>query len=484
MDKNKIIEIFSKKVKANIEKQIKKSQFNNSLNEIKKLARVLYDFNQVYTDDFLEEKAYEISKTFSEKYTQYLQHYKPNSNTVLFYDGFGLDVRGVSKMYLNALKKNNYKIIYIVSKQEEEMPETRKILLDSNFSWEVINLNVLNISQIELLITLVLKYQPKAMFYYTTPWDVIGYEMFCVFEGLIDRYLIDLTDHAFWLGRKCNDFFCGSREMSASNQHFGRKIEKYKCIKLGVNLVIDTYQNHDNLPFDVLQKKYIFSGGALYKTLGDSNNYYYKIIDYILYNFSDLYFLYAGNGDTTQMDKLIMKYPNRCFLINERKDYYYLIENCVLYLNTYPMFGGMMMKYAANAKKIPITLKHNDDSDGLLLNQKSALIEYESYDELIKDITLLLKDDNYRKRREDLLERTIISEKRFIDNIQSLLEYHKTDYKHDFIELDTKQFKKEFYDRFDINDIITKENIKYLLSMPIIYFFIIKKIIKKLLKIY
>ena len=50
------------------------------------------------------------------------------------------------------------------------------------------------------------------------------------------------------------------------------------------------------------------------------------------------------------------------------------------------MFGGMMMKYSALAGKLPITLRHNADSDGLLLNQKQAKIEYDQIDDLLKDV--------------------------------------------------------------------------------------------------
>lgn len=104
---------------------------------------------------------------------------------------------------------------------------------------------------------------------------------FSLFEGKIDRHLIDLTDHAFWIGVNCNDYFLGSREMSASNQFFKRHIPKEKLIKLGVNLIVDRCDTHEKLPFDVTKERYIFSGGALYKTLGEEQNTYYKIVDHI-----------------------------------------------------------------------------------------------------------------------------------------------------------------------------------------------------------
>lgn len=109
-----------------------------------------------------------------------------------------------------------------------------------------------------------------------------------------------------------------------------------------------------------------------------------------------------------------------------------------------------MMKYSANAGKIPITLKHENDSDGLLVDQKSRLIEYYSYEELIADVDKLLDDPEYLKTRETLLAGSVISEERFVNNVRSAIEEHHTDYEHGQEHLDITRFKKEYYDRFDL----------------------------------
>ena len=176
------------------------------------------------------------------------------------------------------------------------------------------------------------------------------------------------------------------------------------------------------------------------------------------------------------------KYPDRAYLISERKDFYYLIQNSIFYLNTYPMFGGMMMKYAANASRIPITLRHDSDADGLLINQDAAKIQYDSYDELISDIDRLLNDDSYMEKRRALLKGTIITEERFINNVRGLIEQNKTDYEHGFYKIDTSNFRKEFLERFDLSKtkerLIKRKNTELILVMPNMYFQLIKKIYK------
>ena len=248
------------------------------------------------------------------------------------------------------------------------------------------------------------KEKPRSAFFYTTPYDSAASAAFHMYEGLCNRYLIDLTDHAFWLGKCANDYFLGSREMSAYLEHYERKIPRQKCIKLGVNLLTESINDHSGLPFDVETTRYIFSGGALYKTLGDENNTFYRIIAHILKNHADIKFIYAGNGDDSELKKIITEFPDRAFHIEERKDFFYIIQHCTLYINTFPMFGGMMMKYAALAHKLPITLKHGSDSDGLLLNQDKCRIEYNSYEKLVEDVDCLLDDAEYLRNRERLLD--------------------------------------------------------------------------------
>lgn len=150
------------------------------------------------------------------------------------------------------------------------------------------------------------------------------------------------------------------------------------------------------------------------------------------------------------------------------------------------MFGGMMMKYSALAGKIPITLKHSADSDGLLLNQKQAKIEYNSYEELLNDMDRLLSDGNYLKEREALLEGTVITEERFVNNVRGVIEEHKTDYEHEIVEIDTSEFQKEFYERFDYkkerDGIVNYINRSLYSSMPWMFWVAIKKVVYELLK--
>lgn len=484
-DKKEKTEKLLKKIKCLVKLSINKKQYGKAMSAISFIGNYLYQYNQFYADDELEAYLREISFALKDRYK--IQKDFQASNKIVFYDGFGLNTRGVALMYLNALGLNNYPVIYVTNKKcKDTIPSIKSMCNKYGFEMKFINMNDY-LEWSKQICDIFMEFEPRAAFFYTKPNDVSAIVAFQMFEGNVERYLIDLTDHAFWLGKTAADYFLGSRNMSASLQYYQRGIDKKKMIKLGVNLLVEPCDDHDGLPFDPLTTKYVFSGGALYKTLGDSEKKYYKIVNYILEHHPDINFLYAGAGDNTELKKIVDKYPNRAYHIKERKDFYYLIQNCVLYLNTYPMFGGMMMKYCGMAKKIPITLKHGNDSDGLLLNQRACRIEYTTFEELVSDVDDLLSDEEYRKSREELLIDSVITEERFKKNVRSVIEEHKSDYNHEYLEIDTKPFRDEYYKRFDYNTqmeaMVKYINLSLFSSFPMTFISgFLRKVYKKILE--
>ena len=458
MNKGEKVDKLISSIKYTMCNSFEKKNYEKSMAAIAYGTEILYEFNQKYTDTDFEDGVLRLAGYYKESHSEELNGYTSESNTVLFYDGFGMDIRGVSKVNLNALAKNRYRVIYVLPLEAKgAMPETSKLLEGFDVIWEYVDMNKSFSSWLEETLSIIFKYKPKAMFHYTTPYDVSGAVAFAVMEGKADRFLYDLQDHAFWLGVKSIDFFCGSRQVSASNLLYERGAKKEQLLRHGGSVLIDkTEFDHSGLPFDENSVRFIFSGGALYKTLGDPDLYYYKIVRHILENHKDIYFLYAGDGDTSEMDKITAEYPERAFLIKERKDFFYLIQKCTIYLNTYPMFGGMMMKYSAYAGKLPVTLKHDDDSKWLLYEQDKRKIEYDTYEELIEDVDRLLTDEEYLRQREKLLEGSVISEEQYIKDTRSAIEEHKVTYSHTDYKIDTTKFRKEFYERFDYESIKDK----------------------------
>ena len=71
--------------------------------------------------------------------------------------------------------------------------------------------------------------------------------------------------------------------------------------------------------------------------------------------------------------------------------------------------------------------------------------EYDNYEELVEDVDKLLNDDDYLSERESLLQGSIITEARFVKNVRTTIEEHRTDYVHGSERIDTSKFKQEFF---------------------------------------
>lgn len=431
------------------EKCIEKSKYETALSALSFYSSIQYKVNQVYTDDRVENLLQTISRNLIKK----KDAYDSDNNTVLFYDGFGLDRRGIALIMCKAIVKNGYKLIYLSPREQiNKQPTFVENFKQSDIVYEYYEKNGPNLSYIKSLNKIIFERRPKVAFFYTYPNDVCGTIVFNSLKDAVYRFQLDLTDHAFWLGINAFDKCNGGRAFSTSIQYYYRHIPREKLSRLDSNLFVDDCK-FNGLPFDE-NRRFIFSGGQLYKTLGDKENTFYRIIDHILRQHSDIVFLYAGSGDDHLIKELGYKYPERVYLIPERPDFYQIMQRCVLYLNTYPMFGGLMMRYAAMAGKIPVTLKHDNDSDGILIDQKSRKIEYETYDELIEDVDRLLSDEKYLRQRESMLDGSVMTEECFIRNVRMMIEEHNTEFPIEEIEfVNTDQFRKEYLERFQIEDI-------------------------------
>lgn len=460
------VEIVIEKLKKIIKTQIDKKNYEVALTAAKTLSGIYYDYNQIYTDKELEDDLLIIRDAILEK-----EAYEPDKKCVFFYDGFGIDLRGLAVVYAHALAKLNYKVIYacpntsqgkiphIISEFDKERTEI--IYIDKSIS---------NIERAKQINGIFEKYKPSVAFFYTYSSDIEGAISFSNNDSTT-KFQLDLTDHAYWIGINAFDYIINGREIGASIAHFERGIPKNRIIKLDCAPYINRDGCNAPLPFDIEKEEYIFTGGALYKTLGDKDLLYYKTIDNILENFPDMKFLYAGSGDTAEMQKFISKYPNRAFLINERSDFYEIIKHCVLYINSYPMFGGLMMRYAALAGKIPITLKHDNDADGILINQANLDIEYENYNQYIVEIHKLLSDNSYRNQKEKKLAGSVMTEDDFERNLKLLIEENRTEYCFDEISrFDTTEFRNEYKNRYTnsclYKDITKKSSIKLFKYFP------------------
>lgn len=450
IEKQAIINLVEK-LKSDIRCELNRNNNKMALELIYSCANILYQSNIYYVDDELEAYVRTISNTLP------LEH--PNrfeDDTLLFYDGFGLNDRGLAQIYLNALCKYR-KVIYVTYEdRKDDIPDLLRSLNEgsncksyfikrngSDFCQQIISLN--EIINIEC---------PHDFFFYSIPNDVVGTTVMNSYDGLMKRYQVNLTDHAFWLGAKCIDKCIEFRDYGASVSKKYRLINENSIVKLPFYPETHPEREFQGFPFDVKKgQKVVFSGGSLYKTLGGDNKYY-KIIEYILSQHEDVIFWYAGKGDDTELKKILDEFSGRAYHTSERQDLFQVLENSRFYLSTYPICGGLMYQFAASAGKVPVTLKYGEDTDGFLINQKYLGIEFDNLDDLYAEVDRLITDDEYCKARSREMLKSVMDKDDFESRLKSILDAKENDfYDIEYTDIQTDTFRNEYLKRLDENDL-------------------------------
>ncbi len=450
---------------------IKSGNAEKAMAAMASYAYITYEWNQFYTDDEVEKL---ICRICERLFPQKLELSQCKRNSILFYDGFGLDTRGLALIYLKALIHLGYHVIYVTKVEAEgKQPEIMKVLRGAASNVEYIRLSRSHTDHVTELNTIFEKYNPSKAMFYTMPDDIAAAVVFSRYKGRVMRYQINLTDHAFWIGKCAFDVCIEFREYGAGISHYHRGIDLKQIRILPFYPWVDKDAPFGGFDFSTAGYKIVFSGGALYKTLGGDNKYYI-LVDQILEQNKDTLFLYAGYGDDSELKKLEGKWGGRVVHISERKDLFALMQHIDVYLNTYPIIGGLMTQYAVIAGKIPLMLINDDMSDasGILMNQEKLGIEFRSIDAMLEEIHRLLTDEVYRHAKYDIVKRSVMCEAEFIERLEKILDDRDSTLT-EIMKPETDTFRAGYRSRFSENSVmgalVRKKNKALFTKFPVLF---------------
>lgn len=452
VDKRPIIDMHIVKRKNIIKLCLRESNDELALREIASLALFLYDYNQACADDFLEDTLLDIGNRIGlTTCERTISDISSLANCkVLFYDGFGLDTRGLAQIYLEALVDLGCYVVYVTeTTAQNKIPTLLGVLQKGNAEIIYMPQNGY-IVDTQLLNHIINRSKPEVGFLYTTPWDVPGIMAFNNAAGKFKRYLINLTDHAFWLGKNAFDYCLEFRTYGACLSEEYRHIPCDKLIMQPYYPPINTKFTFEGYPFEKKEDDFIiFSGGALYKTI-DRENTYYKLVDWVLQRFSHVKFWYAGNGSCAGLDWLLNKWPERVFHTPERRDLFYIMKNIDLYLNTYPAWGGLMSQFSIVAGKVPLTLCREGNLGGLLIDEENLGIVYSDIKQFKKEMIRLISDAGYRRKKERMVSHAVISQDCFTENLGNIITKNISQFKQGAydIEYNRNLTEQQWYERF------------------------------------
>lgn len=430
-----------------IEKAYSKQKWEDALSLISACAEMFYYSNYVFKDDYLEDKLKLICNELKIQPKSFQMN-----DTIFFYDGFGENSRGLVQVYLNAAVKMTNVVYVTYEDRKEHIPDVIRIIKDTGNKIEFID-RTNRVCAMKDLNNLIQKYTPKWLLLYTMPWDTIGVPIFNLYEGISTRYQINLTDHTFWLGIHAFDKCIEFRNFGTYLSLVYRKISKEKLIVLPYYPAVNENVKFEGYPFpyNPETQKLIFSGGSIHKTLG-CKQLYYKMVTRILEENDNTIFWYAGEGNRKYLKNLKLKFPNRVYYTEERADLLQVLKHCDIYLNTYPISGGLMLQYSVLASRIPVSLKHDDDIYGVINKDVQKAFTFDDVSDLCNEVSRLLNNESYRKVIEKTLSGAIITEKEFNAQFSKLLTEEKTDYVVDTKPVNINVFQENHEHNFSLQD--------------------------------
>lgn len=110
-----------------------------------------------------------------------------------------------------------------------------------------------------------------------------------------------------------------------------------------------------------------------------------------------------------------------------------------------------MTSYCAALGKVPITLRHGKDSDGMLPHEEKMKFLYDDPNELIADTHRMLTNPSYLKKREELMKWGVSTWEEFQTEMDQIMNYHTTNNKVVDADVDTEAFREGYDKRFDFS---------------------------------
>ena len=393
-----------------------------------KAAHLMYQYNTVYYDCDLESDIGKLAKSMG------TIQCSPNIGTVMIVDTFGKSLRVLAWQYAKAIVDLNLKLVFVVSKQssassdfdllEHYLNENGCIITYFDDDMRHFSRSVTSLRDV------IAAYSPEHLLFHGKPWDVISLTSINSINGPT-KYLINLTDHAFWLGSTCFDCFLEFREYGRSISVWRRGIEDNKEAYLPyypAQTIVDT--PFEGLPFKE-STDFFVAGGTGYKIQGSDK--FQIMVESILQDNEDIVFLWLSNDVPSSIEMLIAKFPTRVYHQPERQDFFEVCKRALFLLQTYPIYGALITQIAAQAGIVPITLllEGTEPAGNLLSEEQNVGIDFTTIDDAVYEAKRLIEDVGYREERRHEISSTIVTPADFSKRLGLVLMGERQGFSHE-----------------------------------------------------
>ncbi len=411
LTKDYIIHLFDK-FKQKAQRCFERGCFDGSLKFLKAACHTAYTFYLGYTDTQVEFMLQGMSEKISKK------KYVGGAACCVFYDTFSQDSQGLTMQYVDAIIAAGWELLYVT---EFGLDDPRSLLLKQTLTdyskAKVITIpsNKKGMAKVQFIYDAIVGYAPDKLFMHIHPRAVEAVTAFYALPKEITRYQINLTDHAYWVGQGCMDYIFDFRDYGTSLSVSRRGFSESQVLLLPYYPMMKQTVFH-GFPKEAEGKVKMFSGASYYKII-DENDTFFKLNKAILDANPNAVTLFAGGGDTDLLNGLIEKYRlhGRFIPIGQRNDIFECYKHADIYLNSYPLFGGLMGQMAAHAA-LPIlsfAKKGAGVIEEVVCQKQKEQITFYDVDAFISEATRLINDADYRKQRGQAMKSCVISVEEF-----------------------------------------------------------------------
>lgn len=428
-----------------VKKCYREGNENRCLDIISSVSSFEYNINQFYASTELMDVVYDISR----KHFGSSKSIQTKKDHIIFYDCLAYDNKGLTQQYISALASNpDIEMIYV---HETVFPD------DSNDIQELLKINGIHFLELGKesvwnkclkLQQIVEEFTPSKILFHLTPHTVLPFLALTPYKQ-IEKYQINLTDHAFWLGD--SRFFDKTIEFrdygaKVSLEKRGFSINQIACLPY---YPWTQDRPFEGFPIDVSGKKILFSGGSLYKIEGAGDTFL-DIVKAILERNQDVVFFMAGFGNTDYLNSYIRRHnlSNRAHFLGNRRDINEVFKRIDVFLDTYPFNGGLMCQLSAINGK-PLLVYKSHDAEEVVCTKRKEKFVFDSPLKLVEEATRLFSDQQYYHIRSTYFNNLISDSIDFNNRLSIILNGESSIAPSFDVNIDYEDFAQQYINRIN-----------------------------------
>lgn len=412
-------------------KKLKRKCFDSAIKLLKALSFIRYKFFLGYRSVFIEDKIKELAGNIAKASFADVH----NEKTITIIDEINADYVGLMTQYLAPFISDGYQILYIYE-QIEHKGDVRSHLMQSLQSYENSTVKEIPTSKkgfakSQWIYNEVCAFGARKILMNFGEW-AIEHSVACYALPIeCVKYHINACDHTFWAGACCADYSFEFRHYGANLTHRERGLKKDRIVYMPF------YPVMKEVPFEgfpnICDGKFIFlTGGAAYKVV-DEEKTFFRLCKRVLDACPDAIILYAGanvgNIGNSVLEDGINEFEmqGRFISIGYRNDMIEVFRHCDVFLDTYPIGGGVMCQFAAQCSK-PILDYKNTAIQESVGQKKDCHFTYYIEDDFVKEATRLYNDATYREHRGEEMHNAVVSKEEFDHALLSFMSSGKKIY--------------------------------------------------------